>query len=36
MIYRFGKVTYIGEYNNGQKIGRWDIWYEDKMTNINQ
>ncbi|CAD8178217.1 unnamed protein product [Paramecium octaurelia] len=22
------KVTYKGEYKNGKKVGRWDIWYK--------
>ncbi|CAD8209887.1 unnamed protein product [Paramecium octaurelia] len=22
------QITYIGEYQNGKKIGRWDIWYQ--------
>ncbi|CAD8089846.1 unnamed protein product [Paramecium primaurelia] len=26
----FKQVTYIGEYKNGKKIGRWDIWYEEQ------
>ncbi|CAD8122851.1 unnamed protein product [Paramecium sonneborni] len=29
-------VTYIGEYRNGKKVGRWDIFYIDSWTkNIN-
>lgn len=22
------RVTFIGEYKNGNKVGRWEIWYQ--------
>ncbi|CAD8213359.1 unnamed protein product [Paramecium pentaurelia] len=28
------KVIYKGEYKNGNKIGRWDIWYKDYETKM--
>ncbi|CAD8144045.1 unnamed protein product [Paramecium octaurelia] len=24
----FSKVTYQGQYQNGQKVGKWDIWHD--------
>ncbi|CAD8110097.1 unnamed protein product [Paramecium primaurelia] len=26
-FYHYSQVTYSGEYKNGNKIGRWDIWH---------
>ncbi|CAK67651.1 unnamed protein product (macronuclear) [Paramecium tetraurelia] len=28
------QVTYVGVYNNGKKVGRWDIWYQEDDENI--
>ncbi|CAD8166264.1 unnamed protein product [Paramecium pentaurelia] len=30
------QITYIGEYQNGQKIGLWEIWYKDYETKRNK
>ncbi|CAD8198813.1 unnamed protein product [Paramecium pentaurelia] len=28
-FYRDCQVTYNGEYKNGKRIGKWDIWYQE-------
>ncbi|CAD8182413.1 unnamed protein product [Paramecium octaurelia] len=30
-FYSWSKISYNGEYNNGQKFGRWNIMYENKQ-----
>ncbi|CAD8185203.1 unnamed protein product [Paramecium octaurelia] len=30
------QVTYVGVYQNGKKVGRWDILYKNRDTNINE
>ncbi|CAD8187317.1 unnamed protein product [Paramecium pentaurelia] len=32
-FYYFSQVTENGEYKNGKKFGRWDIWYKDIENN---
>ncbi|CAD8123719.1 unnamed protein product [Paramecium sonneborni] len=34
-IIRKSQITYIGEYQNGKKVGRWDIFYKDLWTKKN-
>ncbi|CAD8139054.1 unnamed protein product [Paramecium pentaurelia] len=29
-FYADSQIKYHGEYKNGKKVGRWDIWYEDE------
>ncbi|CAD8156417.1 unnamed protein product [Paramecium pentaurelia] len=29
----FKQVTYNGEYKNGKKVGKWDIWFKDCKEN---
>ncbi|CAK92386.1 unnamed protein product (macronuclear) [Paramecium tetraurelia] len=26
------QITYHGQYKNGKKVGRWDIWYKDNLN----
>ncbi|CAD8182777.1 unnamed protein product [Paramecium octaurelia] len=26
------QITYNGQYKNGKKVGRWDIWYKDNLN----
>ncbi|CAD8190271.1 unnamed protein product [Paramecium pentaurelia] len=33
-FYEDSQVTYNGEYKNGQKVGKWDIWYKKDRKNI--
>ncbi|CAD8203039.1 unnamed protein product [Paramecium octaurelia] len=33
-FYQESQVTFHGEYQNGKKIGRWDIWYNKEGQNI--
>ncbi|CAD8193542.1 unnamed protein product [Paramecium octaurelia] len=30
------QVTYAGEYKNGHKINKWNIWYQDPSTQDNE
>ncbi|CAD8137801.1 unnamed protein product [Paramecium octaurelia] len=30
------QVTYVGKYQNGKKIGRWDIWFTDYISKNKQ
>ncbi|CAD8149934.1 unnamed protein product [Paramecium pentaurelia] len=32
-FYLDSQVTYVGEYKNGKKISRWDIFYQEKSGN---
>ncbi|CAD8178355.1 unnamed protein product [Paramecium octaurelia] len=32
----FKQISYVGEYNNNKKVGRWDVWYQDYETKINE
>ncbi|CAK87951.1 unnamed protein product, partial (macronuclear) [Paramecium tetraurelia] len=34
--YKYSQVSYIGEYYNGKKVGRWNICQWDPYTNTNQ
>ncbi|CAD8178907.1 unnamed protein product [Paramecium pentaurelia] len=29
------QLTHVGQYENGKKIGRWQIWYQNHSTGIN-
>lgn len=29
-----GKKVSMGSYDNGQKIGKWFFWHEDKLTEV--
>ncbi|CAD8208969.1 unnamed protein product [Paramecium pentaurelia] len=30
------QLTYHGEYRNGQKVGKWDIWYKNQQIGKNE
>ncbi|CAD8111463.1 unnamed protein product [Paramecium primaurelia] len=30
------QLTYHGEYRNGQKVGKWDIWYQNQQIGKNE
>ncbi|CAD8116417.1 unnamed protein product [Paramecium sonneborni] len=35
-FYCLSQVTYVGNYINGKKVGRWEIWFRDRETKVNE